>query len=987
MSHLSGGMQRVAVVIHVLFFLGGVSALVYEVLWMRNFRLVFGSSTQAAAAVLAAYFAGMALGNLIGARLSRLSRPIRVYGCAEIAVGLLALLVGPWLALFDQLYAQLYAWAGAQPWLLTAARLLLAAVAIGPPTMAMGATLPLLTRALVIHTDHVARRTGYLYAVNIVGATSGALLASFWLPVWLGVQQSLLLAVGISIVIGGVAVLLRTADDAAAEQGAAAVASAIADTSRPTSALVLLCVALSGFGTMSLEVLYLRMLSQTSEGSVYSVGLMLAIFLLSLAAASFWVARRLDRTDPWRFVGWTQAAGIVAILASPWVYRLALMLTPVVVANTVTAHLLLLGAASAAALGLPVLLTGVVLPTMWKVAIRSAGTSGASVGALTGVNTLGGVAGALIGGFVLLPWLGLDGGILLVATLYGLLAVVAFWCGFTGFRRWASGAICVAIVSAWFTSGLWRSTRQPLAEGQSLVTYRDSESASVAVVQSRDGHRTLKLNHLYTLGSSAAAEREVRQGRLPLLLHPRPKRVALIGVATGMTTSAVLDFPVRRAVGIELVPDVIDTLAYFKRWNRSVFNDTRVHLVAEDGRNHLLGTREQFDVVISDLFIPWHAGTGDLYTVEHFKVVQRRLAPGGIFAQWLPGYQLTVEEARTIAASMLQVFPAVTLWRNDFHAEQPIFVLVGYRDGLAMDAAAVRANCARLASSGGPPDVFLLSAAGVEMLYVSGDAALREWARGAVLNTDDRPYIEYATPKSFFRHRQQDVVPMQQFLARFRPRDWCYGEPIDPDRPITDVFRAADLLHDAIQARMQNNFEEEYGLLAELIDLAGDIDGVARYVTSVAVRYRSRNMSARSEKLLSALVARQEPPVEALLALADIRRAEAQDTEAIALLERAVDRAPRLTAIRRPLVDLLTSTKQYARAEPHLARLVELHPDDPYLCLDLAHVLDQQAKKTEALAQIVRFKGLNYSDDRKAVWQYLRSLDLGGYVDQTVPTP
>jgi spermidine synthase len=950
---------------------------------MRSFRVVFGSSTRSAAAVLAAYFAGLALGNWAGARLARRARPLRLYGWAEIGVGLSALLVAPWLSLFDSLYPALYAWAGARPGLLSLAKLALAAAALVPPTLAMGATLPLASRAAVTSAEHVARRTGVLYAMNVLGATAGAGLAAFVLPVATGVRQGITLAAAVSLAVGIAA--LRLAARAEPGEGVRALAAAPAPElrQRPAPAL-LFAAAVSGFGTLALEVAFVRLLSQRSEGSVYTYGLLLAIFLLCLAAASLWVSRRLDRGDPWRFLAWTQAGAALAILLSPYLFELIPFLALYSKEDTLALRLLRFGAGSLVLLGPAVCLVGVVLPSTWRLAVRTAAAAGEQVGILTGVNTLAGVAGSLATGFVLLPWLGLGGSLLLVAGLYASLALAASARAFSGLRRVAAAGACLAIPLAWWGLGAWRVTLQPLERGERLLHYRDGETASVAVLASRDRQRRLVLNHAYLLGSTAASEREVRQGRLPLLLHPHPARVALIGVATGMTASAVLDFPVERATAIEIVPGVVNALPYFARWNRGFFRDPRVELVVDDGRNHLRGTRERFDVVIGDLFVPWHAGTGDLYTREHFASVVDRLAPGGLFAQWLPAYQLTPEELRTVAATFVAVFPYAALWRNDFHAEQPLLALVGQREGASIDPEALALGCRRLAATQTPPPSFLSSPSDLALLYVAGDAALREWTRAAPLNTDDRPLIEYGTPRSVFEQRQR-ALPAQQLLARFRPRAWGYEEPLPLDRPLEEVFRAADRLQDAVLARSEQNYEREYRLLASLAAESADLRGVAASLTEAAARYRERNMPDRSQVLLEAVVATPQPPVGALLALAEHRREEGREAEAAELLERALESASESEPLRRRLAELLVRAEEYARAEAHLRRLLEGRADDPDLRVELAYVLDRQGRRDDAAAEVARVRALPDLEKRQAIWRQLQRRGLGAYLDSGRP--
>lgn len=971
--------------VYLLFTLGGIAALTYEVLWMRSFRVVFGSSTQSAAAVLAAFFGGMAVGNWIGARLARRGRPIRRYAVTELWIGATALLVAPWLALFTDVYPRLYTPLADRPALWVAARFLLAAAALLPPTVGIGVTLPLAIRAVVPISGRLARVTSQLYALNVVGAATGAALAGFVLPMSIGVVNSIYLAAALNALIGLAALALSLASGEQPVAEPAAIASeqpSASPRSRVATSLVAVAI-VSGFGTLALEVLYFRILSFRTDGSVFSFGLMLIIFLLCLAAGSLIVARIGDRSNLWRLLAFTQLAGMIGILLTPFVFDVALGISLLSDVSTVWGQIGRITLVSLPTMGATVVLAGVVLPAAWRLAARDPGMMGQTVGRLVAFNTLAGVGGSLVAGFVLLPWLGLGGSLLLVAALYGLVAMGGFVRGFRGFGRWLGCAACLLVLVGWYGGGAWKLIdAAPLGEDQELVRYVNGPAATVAVVEDPSGHRILRMNQTYTLGSTGAAAREVRQGRIPLALHPRPRRAAFIGVATGMTVSAVLDFPIEQAVAIELVPEVADALPDFRRWNRGVFDDPRVELVVEDGRNYLLGTDERFDVIVSDLFIPWHAGTGDLYTVKHFQVAASRLAAGGLFAQWLPGYQLTVEEIRTVAASMLRAFDRVSLWRCDFNMAQPLVCLVGNNGTDADLKADWESQCRRLAESAGPRAPFLSTPFGIGMLYVAGPTATKQWATGAALNTDNFPVIEYTTPGSYFRHRQRDVEPHHRWLAEFRPRRWEFFVEPPAEDSIDDAFRAADLLHDAQRALRKNRFRQQFQHLSQLAELAGANPAVVDHVIAAAARYRARQMTARADQLLSTLAELPDPPKATLVALADLRRSEDRLDDAIELLSRALDQDPAAIAVRKAIIELLEQTEQYALIEDHLQHILDGNPDDPFLRLDLARALDRQGKSDAAREHVERFRRLRLGDDQRKAWRYLRSLKLGKYVDQ-----
>ncbi len=741
--------------LYVAFTISGAAGLIYEVMWARSFSLVFGSTTRAAAVVLAAFFTGLALGSLLGARLAkRRSTAALRFAAAEVAVLIGALAVNLWFAGYERWYPTLYQSLAGSSWPLTAIKLLLAFAAMGPPCVAMGMTLPLIARALVARTGHFGSRVSLAYGLNTLGATAGVLLAGFVLPSSIGATNTMYLAAALNLIAAAAALvswmtgnLRRPAGDTRAPQPR---------TTEGLEPAVVLVVILSGFGTLALEVLYTRLIVNLTDSSIFSFSLMLATFLVFLAAGSLLVSAVVDRlANPWRLLAWTQGAGALAILVSPTFFQFAIKLRFGSAGESVALYLLELLLVTAMTIGPVVLLLGMALPIAWKIATRHASESGRRVGSLTGVNTLAAAAGSVCAGFVLLPLLGNGKAIAVVATMYALLALVAWSRGDR--QQWPVALIVLGLsfavlltLQTWNFVPLWR------LPGESLVRYSEGETANVAVIDTREGIRLLKVNNRYLLGSSGkrAVKIQRSQGGLPLLLHPRPRSVAFIGVATGVSVSSVLDFHVRRVVAIEIIPGVVDAASDFEAANRGVLRDHRVQTLVADARNHLFATDEQFDVIVGDIFIPWHAGTGYLYTTEHFAAVSRRLTPGGIFAQWLPGHQLSAEELRMITATFLDVFPTASLWINPSNAKTPILALVSHDSGDLERRSAVESST-----------VF----PGIE--YVCDAETLRSWSGSAPRNTDEYPRIEFRAAASHFTKDARHLAGILRVVETLRSSD------------------------------------------------------------------------------------------------------------------------------------------------------------------------------------------------------------------------
>jgi spermidine synthase len=307
------------------------------------------------------------------------------------------------------------------------------------------------------------------------------------------------------------------------------------------------------------------------------------------------------------------------------------------------------------------------------------------VGRLTGINTLAGVVGSLATGFAIIPLLGVSTGFLLVAGLYGAVALVAVWhASSTSWRIPAVAGVALLLVGV-SSIRAWEIPPVRLRPGERLLSYHEGEGATVSVVEvqkSGEPVRLLKANSRYILARSTDASVHRSQGELPLRLHGTPRDVAFIGLATGTSVSSIQGFPsVERVLAMELIGGVVVAAEAFRDENGDVMNDPRVEVLLADGRNHLFGTDQRFDVVVGDLFVPWHAGTGYLYTVEHFESVRQRLTPGGVFAQWIQSDQVTLEELRIIARSFSDAFEDSELWLNVEHPGRPLIALVGRAPG------------------------------------------------------------------------------------------------------------------------------------------------------------------------------------------------------------------------------------------------------------------------------------------------------------------
>ncbi len=821
-----------------LFFCSGFAALVYQVLWVREVGLLFGSTAQAAALTIAIFFAGIALGGWWwGRRATRTRSALRAFGLIEVAVAVTALGHFVLVDAYHTLYPVLYGLVGHVPALDTAVKAAIAVSLLFPPAFLMGGTLPLMGQHLVRRPDRLAVTGSALYGVNTAGSAAGAFAAGFVLPVALGFRNAYLLAVGIDVAVGLGAILLARRTGARATSAAAPApvipsgavtpgtaittgAAKATGSARPAGAggsglpatVVWTVAFVSGFATLAVEVVWTRLFAQVLQNSVYTYSLVLGTFLLALAggAAAANGLSRLRRVEPVTVLSGLLVAAGVAVASSPWVFHDATGGLAYVGADAGWwGYVGAVAGVAAVTVLLPGIALGAVLPFLLRTLEGGGRPAGEAMGRLVAVNTTGAIAGSLAAGFVLLPAFGAWRSLLVLAAAYpALLAVVVLTRSpvapagaapptppgadrvRASLPRFAAALPATAGVVALLladTAHLHQIRLRP-ASGERLVELREGPQATVAVV-GRGRDRLIRVDNYYTLGGSRGLDSEQNQSVIPLLLHPEPRSVFHLGMGTGITAGATLAWPeVERVQVCELVGDVVRLArAHFGRWVHGLFEDERVTIHAEDGRTCLRRSADRYDLIISDLFTPWKAGTGNLYTLEHFRTARSRLEPGGLFVQWIPLYQVSELELGSIARTMDAVFGEVTMWRGDLFASRSIVALVGTVDAEPLDPALPARRAARLLAEAGPrtgpappPSPAELEAM-VLRLYAGNVTASGVFA-GAPLNTDTRPVVEYEAPRTHRRARvgEVDLVVGAARDALFRRLAEATPPAVDP---------------------------------------------------------------------------------------------------------------------------------------------------------------------------------------------------------------
>lgn len=728
-----------------LLFLSGAAGLVYQVLWIKQLSLAVGVEVHAVATGISAFFAGLALGGLLFGRWAdRLQRPVQLYVGLELAVAVLGIGATLGLAHAAGPFARLEGSAGLLAWALPFAL-------VGLPALLMGGTLPVLVRAVAPASGQLAEAGGRLYAANTAGAIAGTLLAAFVLLPRLGVSGSACAAASLNLLAALGAWLARRRD--------AALPPAALRTSTPRGAQARLAIGLyclAGGVALGYEVVWSQSIVAFMSTRAFAFAVVLATYLGGLLAGSALYARRADRIrDPWGLFGLLIAlAGLLALLQLAGLGRWlvlaqtqAEMLALQLFGSELAGMCARFATAALCMVLLPTTLLGAAFPLALRLAVDS-GHVGRDVGAVVALNTLGGIVGVLLTGFVLVPQLGLVRALGVLAGLAAVVGLLAVWRG-QGVRRPMAFAVVAVAAATVLVAALTPPQRLaellPGARNGQLTYYHEGKGGTVAVVS--QGRQGQNFNRLYIQGVSNTGDampslRYMRlQALLPLLIHRgEPRSALVIGFGTGITAGAMLRYPgLQRPVVAELLPEVLQAAPQFKG-NFSAVSDPRLEIRLRDGRRELLRSEQRYDLVTLEPPPPSAAGVVNLYSRDFYQLAAARLEPGGLVAQWLPLPTQNEEDSRALVQSFIEVFPHASLWTTEFHE----MLLIGSLQPLQLDVPRIRQRLAQPAVAQALAEVGVDSAQALLATWVTDRDGLQRFAGDAKPVTDDQPRIEYA---------------------------------------------------------------------------------------------------------------------------------------------------------------------------------------------------------------------------------------------------
>jgi len=736
--------------------ISGFSALIYQLIWVRLLGLVFGVSSFAVATVVAVFLLGLGLGSYFFGKWSeRTKNPLRVYMYVEVCIAIASVasyLVIDYLPVYRLLYESAYN--NLDLYGMSVVRLLLSLVVLLPPVFLIGGTMPLVSKYFLTASSTFGSGFSRIYYLNTLGAFAGALLTGFVLVKYLGVATTLMVAVAGNLL---VAVIIAAGKSEAPAQAESAEESA------PHS-YMLYVLFLTGFISLSYEVLWVRILSTYGLSTSQAFALIVAGFLLGFSIGSWLVSRTIDRRHGLEalFRGvciLTALSGALVLFLFRRFEALTVLLDDSLPVGHLAASMLLAFSLSL----VPAIFMGILFPLGLRIYAHDVHRIGAKSGAILIANTLGCVLGSLLTGFVLIPFAGMWNTTLILVNLSLLIALVLSIRAQDFSRmRWV-GLLLVGVLANLLVFSDSKTFHKEV-NGLDLVYYAEGFSGTVSVIGNAK-YRGIFVDGQNVSGTDPVLLADSRMlAHLPLLLADDPQSAVTVGYGTGTTSGSMLlhDVPVD---AVEIEEKILEAAPFFSDFNRRSYEDPGLNIVLDDARNYLDVVDKKFSVIATDVTNLKYKRNPYLYTYEYFEIMRDALASDGIAAAWLPLGGLSFEDLRILIATFKKVFPHTTLW---YFTPYPTHFIIAVGT-----PAKTEVNLDELARRMGKvaADLQTIRVGNeyqVASMLLLGERDVDDLVAGAPLHTDDRPILEFSDMGAYM---MVDVEPNLGGLLRYQKED------------------------------------------------------------------------------------------------------------------------------------------------------------------------------------------------------------------------
>jgi len=560
--------------------------------------------------------------------------------------------------------------------------------------------------------------------------------------------------------------------------------------------MIMASFALSGFCSLSYEVLWTRVFSLVLGSSVYAFTVTLATFLAGIGFGSILfapVVDRLKRPLVWfgvleAVIGFTGLFSIFIFKELPFVFY---NLKASHAEQFLFFHLLQFGLCSTIML-IPTLSMGAIFPLVGRIYTKELKTVGRKIGNLYFSNTSGAIFGSFVGGFILIPVYGVQTGVVITTALNLIIAAVIL--NFTDLRLVFKGGLTISLLAVFFVAALnlppWERTVMTMgfyvnpfgkkdvslikkgARLGRLLYYREGINAVITVRERWEDNkriRTYQANGKQEAASINGMPSETWSilGHLPILLHQGPPRDALlVGLGAGITLGAMEYYPLKNIDVIEIEKAVVEAADLFGEANNNALSDPRVKLHITDGRSFLFAEKKKYDVIVSAVSDPWITGVANLFTYEYFDALSKKLNDNGTVALWFQNYRITPEELKIGLNTFAAAFPYVSVW---FHYTESLdLIVIGTKRPQMIDMKDWRGRFSDAKVKKGLSLLDIKNPLDLLNLFLIGNADLRRYTGVTPLNTDDRPLIEFTLPRHLYMDPASGAENVNEILADVR---------------------------------------------------------------------------------------------------------------------------------------------------------------------------------------------------------------------------
>jgi spermidine synthase len=737
-------------------FVSGSSALIYQLIWVRLLGLVFGVSSFAVATVVAVFLLGLGLGSYFFGKWSeKTENPLRIYMYVELGIAVSSLasyLIIDYLPVYRYLHE--YAYNNLDFYGISLIRMLLSVVVLLPPVFLIGGTMPLIAKYFLTASKTLGSNFSRIYYLNTLGAFTGALLTGFIFVKYLGVSATLMIAVAGNLLVAGVIGARKSGSEPLPES---------AEESSPYS-YMLIILFLTGFISLSYEVLWVRILSTYDLSTSQAFALIVAGFLLGFSVGSYLVSRMIDLRR--NLEGLFSRVCILTALSGAVVLFLFQRFQAVSdwLAISLSVDLRILSLAMAFVVSfVPAVFMGILFPLGLRIYAKDVHRIGAKAGNIFLSNTAGCVLGSLLTGFVLIPFVGMWNTTLILVNLSLLLSLVLFLRERSFSRPDWAALLLVCVLANLLVFSDSKSFHKEM-KGLDLIYYAEGLSGTVTVVEGKD-YRGIFVDGQNVSGTDPVLVADSKMlAHLPLLLSHEPQAALTVGYGTGTTSGSMLlhDVAVDAA---EIEEKIIEAAPLFSKINYQSYANPDLQIVLDDARNYIDVVDKKFDVIVTDVTNLKYKRNPYLYTRDYFQVMQNALTEEGIAAAWLPLGGISFQDLRILIATFDKVYPHTTVW---YFTPYPthFIIVVGTPQQTAIDLNELARKMDKVKND--LQTIRVNNAYEIAAMLLLGERDVDGLVAGARIHTDNHPILEFSDLDLYMT---TDVAPNLKRLLAYKKED------------------------------------------------------------------------------------------------------------------------------------------------------------------------------------------------------------------------